>query len=83
MVPVRLSWLVIWVVILSARHVLDRRVVDQRLHGRHPPAGIGNLVASPDAEHCDRSEYAAQNDEHDGNGGSPAEAPPPRLGVSC
>ena len=56
MVPVRLSWLVIAVGDLVGQDVLDRRVVDQRLHRGHPPARIGNLVASPYAEHGDRSE---------------------------
>ena len=50
--------------------------MDQRFHGGHPPAGVGNLVASPDAEHGDRSEHAAEHDEHNGDDGAPAETPP-------
>ena len=46
--------------------------MDQRLHVRHVPAGVGNLVGRPDAEHCFRSEQTAEKDEHDGNGSTPA-----------
>jgi hypothetical protein len=63
---------------LVGQHVLDRRVVDQRLHGRHPPAGVGDLGAGPDADHSDRSQNAAHHDEHHGNGSPPA-APPASL----
>src|ERR1700751_2083868 len=42
---------------------------------RYPAAGVGYLVARPDAEHGDRGDYAAEDDEHDGDRHSPAEAP--------
>ena len=50
--------------------------MDQRLNRRHVPAGVGNLVAGPYADHGDQREHAAEHDEHDGDRGPPAEAPP-------
>ena len=52
--------------------------MNQRLYGRHPPVGAGHLVACPGGEDGHRGEYAAQHNEHDGNEGPPAEAPPAR-----
>jgi len=52
--------------------------MDQRLDGRYPPARIGNLVAGPDAQHRHRTEHAAEDDEHGGNRGTPADTLPAR-----
>ena len=60
---------------LVGQDVLDGRVINQRLHGRHVPVGIGNQVAYPYAEDGFRSEHAAEHDEDDGHEGPPAEVP--------
>src|ERR1700730_17047963 len=62
---------------LIGQDILDRWVVDQRFHGRHIPAGVGNLVGSPDTQHRHRSEYAADHDEQRGDRGPPADPPTP------
>ena len=74
--PFRLIWADDLVGDLVGQGVLDRRVVDQRLNGRYVAAGVGNLVAGPYADHGDQREHAAEDDEHDGDGSPPAEAPP-------
>ncbi len=77
MTPVTLSLAGDLVGDLVGQDVLDRRVVDQRLHGGHVPAGVGHLVAGPYADHRYRSEHAAEHDQHDGDRGPPAEVPSP------
>ena len=47
--------------------------MDQRLYGRHVPAGVGDLVAGPYADHAEYREHAAQHDEKYGDGGPPVE----------
>ena len=80
MVPVRLSWLVISLVILSVSTAwIAGSWISGSTVATHRPVS-DTSVPGPDAEDGDRAEYAAEDDEHDGDGGPPAEAPPVTRG---
>ena len=61
---------------LVGQGILDRRVVDERLHGRHVAASVADLVGRPDGQHRDRRQHAADHDEDRRHQGPPAQPPP-------
>ena len=62
---------------LVGQGILDRRIMDQRLHRGHVAAGVADLVGRPHGQHRCRRQHAAEHDEDRSHPGSPAEAPTP------
>ena len=60
---------------LVGHGILNRRIVDQRLHGRYKAASVADLAGHPDGQHRDRRKQTADHDQDRAHQGPPAKAP--------
>jgi hypothetical protein len=61
--------------------LLHRGVGGQRPDGLDEPVGVGHLVVGPDRDQRHRHQHTAEDQQHDGDDGPPADAPTRSAGA--